>query len=202
MRVKVVSPEQRVAKVRIFWDEQAFRVEGGHPKYLDVKACHDELFQSAIDLRLATGVLVMQREKKPLKGLAAISSVFQERPKWWPANQTAKGRGDLLFVPLPSVHGQWAELRRRAELTGSDGADLNKPRTTLWHDDPALVHKQRDSKLLLCRTACVGHEGHVFYFVYPEEQAWQARVASHGFELWGEGRQAYESLVKGPLCVK
>ena len=201
MKRKPLTFQQSIARVQIFWDEQAFVLEGGHPKYLAVKPCHDELFQAAMDLWLASGVLVMERAPKPLLGLEEISSIFAERPTWWPANQTAQSRSDLRYVPLDAFERNWTKLRERAEHRGKDGKALTKPRTTLWHDDPALVQKQRGSKDLLCRTASVGHEGHVFYFVYPGEDAWQAAVCKHGFELFGSGEDVYRSLIAGPLSL-
>ena len=184
---------RKIAGVEIYWDADAFQSDGTRSCYLEVKTCHDELFQTAIDLRLATEVVVMERRVRPLKALREISSVAAERPSWWPANDQLKSRSNLLLVHLDNVGRKWMDLRARAEVTGK--------RVHLWHDDPALVQRLSGSSLRLCRTASVGHEGYVYYFVYPREREWAAAVSSQGFELFGTGLNAYRQLILEPGAI-
>ena len=189
MSLKILK--KQISGVRIYWDQSSFRTEYGRRKYLHMKPCHDKLYQRAIDLYLAKVVLVMERDIRPLAGLEDISGTLVERATWWPANETEKATSNLLYVPLYRVNRDWLNLRHEVERGPKD--------ETLWHDDPALVDKVGSSSLLLCRTASIGHEGCVFYFVYPHEDEWEDAVRQHAFDFFGSGEKAYRSLVPNDL---
>jgi hypothetical protein len=183
-----------VSKVRIYCDERAFRSdEFGRERYLEIEPRHDQLFQRALELKLASALVFRERRASRGRGtdpsLRESCSVVAERPSWWPANRVEKGRGDLLMLPLATLGWSWQEILGRAKPT--------EKQVSLWHDDPALVFSP-SSGSYLCRTASTGHEGRVFYFAYPREAAWQNELERLGLSLFGSGESAYRLLVPVP----
>jgi hypothetical protein len=175
---------KRVRAVQIFADESAFRVEHGRSQYLNVKECHDDLFQLALDLYLATYVVFL---KGGLRNDIVPHTVVLEHPLWWAANRAYKNRDSLIRASLKPFDRDWRSFRATAEkvLKGA----------SLWHQDPALFEKQHGTSSYLCRTCSIGHEGQLYYFVYPYETEWRDAVMSQGFKLFGVGESAYRELI-------
>jgi hypothetical protein len=178
-----------LSSVRIYWDSDALAVDQfGKNEGFELKALHDQLFQTALDSKLATALVFMDW-KRPWKDLASAITVAAERPRWWPCGRSRKNRQDLLQVPVQAFGKSWQRVRADAE---------SKPkRAAFWHDDPALVFST-ESGALLCRTASVGHEGQVFYFVYAKERAWEDAILGSSLPLFGQGEQAYRKVIVEP----
>jgi hypothetical protein len=177
-----------LAGVSIYADNDAFvRDQFGRSQYLQVKPVHDELYQKAIDLKLASSLVVMRR-RRPLPSLEAVFTVAVERPKWHPAN-VSPSRSALLIAPVTAFARNWVGLRQAVEQPAKVGA--------LWHDDPALFFEPTPGTFM-CRTACTGHEGEVLYLAYHKEQTWLAALLGASLRLIGQGEAAYRSLVPKP----
>ena len=171
--------------VSIYADNDAFvRDEFGRTKYLEMKPLHDELYQTAIDLKLATCLVIMQR-RRPLPALRNTFTVAFERPRWHPAN-LSPSRSPLLVAPVTTFARDWLGLRQSAERPPKIGP--------LWHDDPALFFEPA-AGTFMCRTACTGHEGEVIYFAYPKEREWLQALARSSLLQIGHGEAAYCSFI-------
>lgn len=180
------DPKQRLEAVRIYCDDNAKSRDRSHG--WDLEPCHDELYQTALDLFLATYVVLIQEYYMNADGLP--HTVVQNQPLWWAANRAYKSRKRLISVSLNHFDRDWRAFRTAAER------ELR--RDPLWEQDPALFEKQRDADYYLCRACCIGHEGFVYYFVYPYEDEWEQALTAHGFELFGTGESAYRDLVPEP----
>jgi hypothetical protein len=172
------------AGVRIYGDWGAFRSDHGKPQYLDVKQIHEMLFQYALSHRMATGLALTEPNRHLPNALREKCTVVAERPLWWAANRTRKARKDLLLLSTEE-YLDWSEI---VDTVG---------RQVLWHEDPALVFSPEPGRFL-CRTDSVGHEGHIFYFVYRGEAEWRDLVEGSGCVFFGDGASAYERLVPEP----
>ena len=170
-----------IAGVQVYADADAFRrADFGRPLYVEMNPLHDDLYQRAIDLRLANALIVMQR-KPPLPGLRGIFEVAVERPKWHPAN-LSPSRNNLLIAPVAAFQRNWLSLRLAAETPPKSGQ--------LWHDDPALIFEPSPG-VFMCRTACIGHEGQVLYFAYRNEREWLTTLARSSLPQIGAGDASY-----------
>lgn len=187
-----------VTNVAIYADWESFerdrfgKLQGGQ-----LKPVHDELFQRAISLKLATHLVMINLAKRS-PGFAEKCSVAVKRPLWWPARTSEPSRKELLIAPLRTFDNSWMNLRAAAEAPTK--AKSNRPGASIWSDDPALVFTIPGNQFL-CRIATVSHEGHVFYFVYPKEREWEAALAPLKLDLFGKGRSAYERLLKVPGAI-
>lgn len=181
------DPRQRLEAVRIYSDYDAFQSRDRSQGW-DLKPCHDELYQIALDLYLATYVVLVQSHRKNADGLP--HTVMQDRPLWWPGTRTDKSRDRLISVSLNHFGRNWLTFRTAAER------ELQS--SPLWLRDPALFEKQRGADYYLCRACCVGHEGYVYYFVYPYEDEWEQALISHGLEHSWTGEEEYRDLIPEP----
>ena len=176
-----------VTSVQVYADPDAFRRDQfQRSEYFKMKPVHDELFQLAISLKLATSILLTRR-----RGMASLPEGFtmgRARPKWYPANRSPS-KLDLLIAPVTAFQQSWAGLRASVERRPKDAP--------LWSDDPALVFECSPG-VFMCRTACVGHEGEVLYFVYRNEATWQQAVERSGSRLLGKGEECYRKWVPVP----
>jgi len=179
--------------VRIYADEDAFqRDDRRQHNGFHLKAFHDHLFQVAIDLKLAGRLCVMDWKRPPV--FRGAFGVEVKRASWWPGNANASNKRDLLSIPLAplsdAVLGRvWVGIRALAE-TGE--------RTTLWHDDPALAFAVSPG-VWLGRTACIGHEGLVYYFVYGgREPEWESVLVGTGLKICAQGEAAYRQYFAVP----
>jgi hypothetical protein len=180
---------QALSTVRIYWDSDALARDAfGKNEGYELKALHDQLFQTALDSKLCA-TLVFMDWKRPWKDLAGAITVAAERPGWWPCGRSHKNRKDLLQVPVQAFGKSWQRIRADAES--------DPKRAAFWHDDPSLVFST-ESGALLCRTASVGHEGQVLYFVYAKERAWENAILRSSLPLFGEGEQAYRKVIVEP----
>ena len=103
-----------LAGVRVFADADAFRRdEFGRTEYLQMKPIHDELYQVAISLKLASALVVMQR-RHPLPELRERFKISKARPGWHPANPSPS-KHDLLIAPIAAFDRNWLGLRQLAE---------------------------------------------------------------------------------------
>jgi hypothetical protein len=152
-----------------------------------MKPIHDELYQTAISLKVASALVVMQR-RRPSPDLQTIFTVARQRPKWHPATPSPS-KLDLLIAPVAAFGRSWAGLRVAAEKS---------PKSfSLWHDDPALIFEPMPG-VFMCRTACIGHEGEVSYFAYRKEREWQTALERCSIPLVGEGEVAYRRSIPTP----
>jgi len=173
--------------VRIYADEDAFaRDDRGRPEAgFRFKEIHDELVQVAVDLKLATLLTIMDWRRPP--ALRDACGVQARRPGWWPANSNPSNKRDLLSLRLaPTADAAlgkgWLSIRGLAE---------QGERTTLWHDDPALAFAAAPG-IWLGRTACIGHEGLAYYFVYgSREHEWEESLKRAGLNVQASGMGAY-----------
>lgn len=176
-----------ISTVRVYADEDAFRRDhrGRPPATFEFKSRHDELIQFAITKRLAT-LLTLVDWQRPDRFRSACR-VGTSRPSWRPANASAANKRDLLTAALApaaeAVLGRdWLAIRALAEQGG---------RAALWHDDPALAFSPAPGTWL-GRTACVGHEGFAYYFVYGTcEIEWENALQAAGMKVCGSGAAAY-----------
>jgi len=184
-----------LASVRVYTDDDAFeRDQFGRPLgNVRLKRTHDELFQIAIKLKLATLLTVMDWQRPdPFRSACRVAI---KRPAWWPANEGSQNRRDLLALPLaPSAEAalgkDWLAIRGHAEH--------GRKKTTLWHDDPSLCFSPAHD-VWLGRTASVGHEGFVHYFVYgSKEQQWAGALETAGLKVSAQGESAYRWYFKVP----
>jgi hypothetical protein len=183
--------------VRVYADEDAFqRDERGRSETdFRLKAIHDDLFQAAIDLKLATLLSVLDW-KRPA-GFRTACGLEVERASWWPGNVNASNKRDLLTLLLApnseAVLGKaWLTIRGIAE---------QDHRTTLWHDDPALAFAAAPG-IWLGRAACVGHEGLVYYFAYGQrERDWEGALQRAGLKVLARGETAYRQYFQVPGCL-
>ena len=179
----------RISRVRIYCDTDAgLRDQFGRVQHCELKPMHDQLFQMAIDLKLATMLVVLECVK-PRKKLRERCTVLLERPRWWPAMRGPKNRSDLLVAPLDSFNRNWGRVRQVAESNPKQGE--------FWQDDPALAFELSPG-VFLCRAASVGHEGIVYYFVYEKELRWEEAIQRSSLRPFGEGESAYRRLVPDP----
>jgi len=177
-----------LASVRVYSDADAFRRdEFGRREHLEMKPLHDELYQMAISLKLATALVVMQRRRQS-SVLQATFTLARKRPRWHPANPSPS-KNDLLIAPVTAFARSWVGLRLSVEKSPKD--------FSLWHDDPALVFEPVPG-VFMCRTACVGHEGEVLYFAYRKEREWQAALERYAIPLIGEGDGSYRKRIPTP----
>jgi hypothetical protein len=181
---KVAS--ELIRSVRVYADENAFlRDERGRPhSNFQLKTVHDELFQAAIKLKLASRLCILDW-KRPA-GFRNACRVEVERASWWPANVNAKNKRGLLGLALApaseaALGNAWLPIRALAE---------EGHRATLWHDDPALGFSPSPG-IWLGRTACTGHEGLAYYFVYGRERSWEEAVEGAGLAVCARGEEAY-----------
>jgi hypothetical protein len=184
-----------LAGVCVYTDDDAFvrdelrRLQGN----VKLKGVHDELFQLAIKLKLASLLTVMDWQRPD--AFRAACRVEVSRPAWWPANQGSGNRRDLLALPLaPTAEARlgkdWRVIRGHAEN--------DRKRATLWHDDPALSFSPGHG-VWLGWAASVGHEGLVHYFVYgSKEQQWADALETAGLQICARGESAYRDYFKVP----
>lgn len=179
-----------LSSVKIYWDSAAREIDPGTHRPQGMKSVHDGLHQAAIDLKLANAVVYISREKPDR--LEERSHLVAKRPGWHPANRTIKMRRDLMWIDVAGFGRSWLQLRLLAE----------SPTTTrgVWERDPALIFEP-SPKVFYCRSASVGHEGHVFYFVYAREPIWESRLTSTGLALFGSGEAAYRRLIPEPGAI-
>jgi hypothetical protein len=183
-----------LGEVRVYSDEDAFvRDERKRPRTdFQLKLGHDRLYQLAMDLKLAARLCVLDWKRPPQ--FRAALQVEVERASWWPGNWNPNNNRDLLSVPLApaseAVLGRtWLNIRALAETA---------ERTTLWHDDPALVFAPAPG-VWLGRAACIGHEGLVHYFVYGRrERQWEEALAGAGLRIQAQGEAAYRQHFAEP----
>lgn len=183
-----------IRNVRVYADENAFdRDDRNRPAAnFQLKAAHDQLFQVAIDLKLAGRLCVLDWKRPPQ--FRAAFGLDVKRPSWWPANTNPNNKRDLIGVPLApaseaALGRKWLEIRALAE-TGD--------RSALWHDDPALATALSPG-VWLGRTACIGHEGLIYYFVYGgREREWEDALAGAGLKICAEGAAAYRHYFAVP----
>lgn len=175
-----------IRTVRVYADENAFmRDERGRPPgNFQLKSVHDELFQAAIDLKLASLLCVLDW-KRPT-GFRAAFRVEVERASWWPGNVNPQSKRDLLGLALaPASEAPlgktWLTIRALAE---------EAQRTTLWHDDPALSFSPVPG-IWLGRSACTGHEGLAYYFAYGREREWEQALERAGLTVCATGEEEY-----------
>jgi len=181
------SVQKLLATVRIYADADAFqRDQFGRTEYLHMKPTHDELYQVAISSKPASSLLLLQR--RPPLSLPEGFTVGCARPRWRPAN-ISPTKSDLLIAPVAAFQRSWRGLRAIAEARPKD--------VPLWHDDPALVFESKPG-VFLCRSACVGHEGQVIYFVYRHERAWKHEIETRGMRPIGEGEACYRMYIPVP----
>jgi hypothetical protein len=184
-----------LAGVRVYTDDHCLvsdefgRLRAG----VQFKDSHDVLFQTAIKLKLATLLTVMDWQRPdPFRRACRVQIA---KPAWWPANEGLQNRRDLLALPLaPAAEAtlgkDWRAIRGHAEH--------DSKRTTLWHDDPALSFSPARG-VWLGRAASVGHEGLVHYFVYgPKEQQWVEALEAAGLKVCAQGEAAYRWHFKVP----
>ncbi len=186
------SASEALSSVRVYADEDAFqRDERGHPQSgFQFKASHDRLVQRAVDLKLATTLAIIDWKRPP--ALRDACRVHAHRPGWWPGGASPSNKRDLLVLPLgpvaQAVLGKdWRSIRQLAEEGG---------RSALWHDDPALVF-QASPDVWLGRSACIGHEGLAYYFVYgTREHEWEECLRQEGLTAHAVGAAAYQQHFK------
>lgn len=184
------TPAKMLGSVKIYWDSAAREVDPGTHRPHGIKSVHDSLHQMAIDLNLARAVVYISPQKPDR--LQERSQLLAKRPVWYPANRTIKMRRDLMWIDVGGFDKSWLQLKLLAE-----------PPTvgiSIWERDPALILEPNPG-VFYCRSASVGHEGHVFYFVYARESTWEARLTSTGLALFGSGEAAYRRLVPEPGAI-
>lgn len=191
-----LSVRRLLESVRIYCDDGA-RARDAFGRLVDgneLTPIHDHLYQLAIDLKLVQS-LVFKDRWKSIPELSRSCTVAVVQPRWWPANSTNRSRKNLLQLVIRPRHAApfgstWTEIRRHFEV--------NSKTPKVWSDDPALVFAPSQG-VQFCRTACVGHEGLVYYFAYgSRELAWERSIVESGFELLGKGERAYRLLVPEP----
>ena len=101
----------------------------------------------------------------------------------------------MLMLHLPPLAAapfgkNWQNIR--------SGAEPSPKWPNLWQQDPALVFSP-SPQVFFCRTASVGHEGFVYYFVYgTREQEWEDELLKCGLRLGLGGEKGYRALVPEP----
>jgi len=172
-----------VASVRVYGDGDARpRDQFGRASMDEIKPVHDRLFQAAIDLKLASTLVLMDAKYLP-KEFRARLNVMVARPQWWPSNRALNNRNDLLGAPLAAFDRSWRVIRACAE-------PKRRP-VHLWESDPALVFEALPGRFL-GRTASIGHEAEILYFVYGGESEWEGELKRHGMVFWGGGEARYK----------
>src|SRR5687768_8743627 len=102
-----MNPTELVSTVRIYWDANSFALDGfGKSQGCELKPYHDDLFQKAMDWKLATHLVFMDW-KRPFKDLEEKVTIAVERPGWWPVAQSSKNRRDLLQIPVQAFGKSW-----------------------------------------------------------------------------------------------
>jgi hypothetical protein len=188
--------ERHLASVRIYCDEDAhLRDEFGKHQGSELKPVHDHLFQRAIDLKLASALVFIDWRRAPPQPFREKCQTALERPAWWPATRTHERRQSVLMLPLSPLAAapfgkNWQNIRAAAAPS---------PKwPNLWEQDPALIFSPAP-KVFFCRTASVGHEGLVYYFVYgAREQEWESELVKCGLSLGRGGEEGYRLLVPEP----
>lgn len=179
-----------LSRVRIFASYDAGEADDRGKPISGAKPMFDNLYQRALDLRLADAVVLLSTGCP--QELLSRSEVVSERAKWYPANRVSKLKGSLIQLPAREFGMSWSRLRLLAEPPSRKGS--------IWSNDPALIF-ETSPRVKLCRTACVGHEGHVFFFVYAKEREWEKTLAEAHLSLFGSGEDAYRRLVPEPGAV-
>lgn len=176
-----------IAGVKIFASYDAHEREVGTHRPQGFQATFDTLYQTALSSKLASAAVFSSTGLPP--ELVGMSEAVAERPRWYPANTVTRLKPTVLRLAAPAFERSWLRLRLLAEPPARKG--------TLWDSDPALVFDLSPG-VTLCRAACIGHEGHVFFFVYPKERAWEAALNEAKLTLHGEGEQGYRQLLPDP----
>jgi hypothetical protein len=179
--------DRLLSTVRVYADEDAIardgrgRLDAGF-RFKDI---HDNLLQVAVDLKLATLLSMIDWRRPP--AFRDACQVHTQRAAWWPANASPSNKRDLLSLRLaPTAEAalgkDWLSIRAVAE---------QGKRTTLWHDDPALAFAVAPG-IWFGRTACIGHEGLAYYFVYgSREREWEQSLERAGLKICASGTAAY-----------
>jgi hypothetical protein len=180
---------QWISTTRVYCHLDAFlRDEFGRAAANELKPVHDYLFQLAIDLGLATTLVILDAQRRPREFKARLR-LMASRPNWWAANSGTKNRADLTVVSLVDFDNSWRLVRNAAEA--------KRQPVEIWHADPALAFEPIPGKIL-ARTATVGHEGQVFYFVYGKEAKWEDELKRNGMHWYGSGDATYRRFVREP----
>src|SRR4051812_36606302 len=103
-----------VASVRIYADTHASERDQFGRLTGRITAVHDRLYQKAIDLKLASMFVVQKVRPGPPEFVSRLRTVVA-RPRWWPANETLRNRGDLLGGELSAFERSWRVIREVAE---------------------------------------------------------------------------------------
>jgi hypothetical protein len=177
---KLTTLEQWVSTVRIYADFEAIQLDEFGRDTGQLKAVHDRLFQMAIDLKLASLFAIRGAPPRPLEFVSRLTTLVP-RPRWWPANG-GSNRADLLGAPVDAFERSWRLIR--------DGAEGVRRPIEIWESDPSLAFEPLPGRYL-GRTASVGHEGQVFYFVYAREQQWEEELKKRGMDPVGTGAARY-----------
>jgi hypothetical protein len=183
---KLTTLAEWIASSRVYADFDAGEADEFGRGTGQLKPVHDRLFQHAIDLRLARMFTVRGAPPRPPEFMARLTTIVA-RPKWWPANRGPKNRSDLLGAPLAVFENSWRLVR--------DAAEAGRHPIEIWESDPALVFEPFPG-CFLGRTACVGHEGQVFYFVFGREQQWEDELKRRGMVSVGSGAAGYSRFFR------
>jgi len=192
-----MSIQKLIDSVRIYSDWDAFKEDGKRIPGGYLASRHDALYQSAIDLKLATHLAFLEPRQRKAR-VRELCEVATRKAGWWPANTAGGRRRDYLVSkivpPAESNLGKtWLEIRLRVEPPA--------PRLGLWDEDPSLFWSPQPGAYL-CRAACIGHEGYFHYFVYGNGEArWENALQQRGLEQSGSGAKAYRDLLPEPGAI-
>lgn len=173
--------------VRVYASYAALKPAEGDSRIFEIDRLYDELYQRALGLKLASAVSFLDTGCP--QELLELSTVVKMAPKWYPANRVLKRKVRLVQIRSSAFGNSWVRLRLLAEAPKSSN--------NLWDNDPALTFDVAQGATL-CRSACIAHEGHVFFFVYSKERAWENALRDASLTLIGEGEAAYRQLVPEP----
>lgn len=112
------TSNQRIESVRIYTDLDAFKSPDFSQGWA-LKACHNDLYQTALDRFPVTHVALIQGYQMSADGLP--HTVAQDHPLWWPGTRTDKNPDRLILVPLESLRPKLAHLPDR----GRKSSDAN-----------------------------------------------------------------------------
>jgi hypothetical protein len=184
-----LSLKRIIAQTKLYAVDDALLDLRLKPRF-SVKPEHDRLYEYAISAGLAGWLTItIGKHQRPPQALLSLAESRIRRARWWPANSGQRPPPDVLLIRTESFDNRWANIRAIAEADPRGAA--------IWHDDPALFTRLPSGELV-CRTACVGHEGMMRYLAYDHEDDWTGMLEQCGLELCAQGEDTYITIIRKP----
>ncbi|MFT3924341.1 MAG: hypothetical protein QM778_17525 [Myxococcales bacterium] len=185
-----ISLDRLAEQARLYVAGDAIVHKAPHPT---LKPEYDALYRFALAnalarwLTVAVGKYRLAHIEKHRDDFRLLDAPEQRisKVRWWPGNQGTKPPPDVFLIRTDGFDNDWDTIR--AAMGRPGGAPI-------WHDDPALFVRHPEG--YMCRSACIGHEGEIYFFAYDHEDEWTAQLEQAGLKLRGTGLTAYLRIIQ------